>query len=128
MTWLNVFFFKGPATFLICKNCIRELVALISLSSWCLVIVAWLFHVVSWVYLQFYPGIQFRLPCNQDNFYGCQIVHWDPLNAKRSCLQNNFGMGYVKMHGFHDKSIHPVVLYEYNLICIFMKIHENFKK
>ena len=24
-----------------------------------------------------------------------------------------------------DKSIHPVVLYEYYLICIFMNIHEN---
>ena len=31
----------------------RELVALLSLSSWCLVIVVWLFLVVSWVYLQF---------------------------------------------------------------------------
>ena len=30
-------------------------------------------------------------------FHGCQIVYWDPLNAKRSCPQNNFGMGYVKM-------------------------------
>ena len=26
-----------------------------------------------------------------------------------------------------DKSIHPVVLYEYYLIWIFMKIHENLK-
>ena len=26
-----------------------------------------------------------------------------------------------------DKSIHPVVLYEYILICIFMNIHENLK-
>ena len=25
-----------------------------------------------------------------------------------------------------DKSIHPVVLYEYYLICIFVKIHEKF--
>ena len=25
------------------------------------------------------------------------------------------------------KSIHPVVLYEYYLICILMEIHENFK-
>ena len=31
----------------------RELVALLSLSSWCLVIVVWLFLVVPWVYLQF---------------------------------------------------------------------------
>ena len=26
-----------------------------------------------------------------------------------------------------DKSIHPVVLYDYYLICIFMSIHENLK-
>ena len=26
-----------------------------------------------------------------------------------------------------DKSIHPVVIYEYYLICIFMKIRENLK-
>ena len=31
----------------------RELVALLSLSSWCLVIVVWLFLAVPWVYLQF---------------------------------------------------------------------------
>ena len=31
----------------------RELVALLSLSSWCLVIVLWLFLVVPWVCLQF---------------------------------------------------------------------------
>ena len=31
----------------------RELVALIGLSSWCVVIVVWLFLLVSWVCLQF---------------------------------------------------------------------------
>ena len=31
----------------------RELVALLSLSSWCLIIVVWLFLVVPWVCLQF---------------------------------------------------------------------------
>ena len=31
----------------------RELVALLSLSSWCLVIVVWLFLEVPWVCLQF---------------------------------------------------------------------------
>ena len=30
-----------------------ELVALLSLSSWCLMIVVWLFRAVPWVYLQF---------------------------------------------------------------------------
>ena len=31
----------------------RELVALLSLSSWCLVIIVWLFFMVAWVCLQF---------------------------------------------------------------------------
>ena len=31
----------------------RVLVALLSLSSWCLVVVMWLFLAVPWVYLQF---------------------------------------------------------------------------
>ena len=31
----------------------RELVALLSLSSWCMVIVVWLFLLVPWVCLQF---------------------------------------------------------------------------
>ena len=31
----------------------RELVALLNLSSWCLVIVVWLFLLVPWVCLQF---------------------------------------------------------------------------
>ena len=38
----------------------RELVAFLSLSSWCLVIVVWLFLVMPWVHLQFlivvFPG------------------------------------------------------------------------
>ena len=31
----------------------RELVALLSLSSWCLVMVVWFFHAVPWVCLRF---------------------------------------------------------------------------
>ena len=31
----------------------RDLIALLSLSSWCLVIVVWLLLAMSWVYLQF---------------------------------------------------------------------------
>ena len=34
-------------------------------------------------------------------FHGCQIVHWDPLDGKRRCPQKNFGLGYVKLHGFY---------------------------
>ena len=31
----------------------RELVALLGLSSWCLVMVVWLFFAVPWIFLQF---------------------------------------------------------------------------
>ena len=50
-----------------------------------------------------YPGIQFRLPCTPPRtiFHWCQIVHWDPLDGKRRCPQKNFGLGYVKLHGFY---------------------------
>ena len=51
-----------------------------------------------------YPGIQFRLPCTpppRTIFHGCQIVYWDPLDGKRRCPQKNFGLGYVKLHGFY---------------------------
>ena len=42
-----------PSSFAIILMGKTELVALLSLSSWCLVIVVWLFLVVIWVCLQF---------------------------------------------------------------------------
>ena len=42
-----------PSSFAIIMMGKRELVALLSLSSWCLVIVVWLFLAVPWVCLQF---------------------------------------------------------------------------
>ena len=42
-----------PCSFAIILMGKRELVALLSLSSWCLVIVVWLFLAVPWVCLQF---------------------------------------------------------------------------
>ena len=53
--------------------------------------------------VEIYPGIQFRLPCTPPRtiFHECQIVHWDPLDGKRRCPQKNFGLGYVKWHGFY---------------------------
>ena len=42
-----------PSSFAIILMGKRGLVALLSLSSWCLVIVVWLFFVVPWVSLQF---------------------------------------------------------------------------
>ena len=47
-TLLNV-----HSNFAIILKGMRELVALICLSSWCLVIVVWLFLAVPWVCLQF---------------------------------------------------------------------------
>ena len=43
----------APSSFAIILMGKRELVALLSLSSWCLVIVVWHFLVVPWVCLQF---------------------------------------------------------------------------
>ena len=43
----------APSSFAIILMGKRELVALLSLSSWCRVIVVWLFLVVPWVCLQF---------------------------------------------------------------------------
>ena len=49
-----------PSSFAIILTGKRELAALSSLFSWCLVVVVWLFLVVSWVCLQFvvmvFPG------------------------------------------------------------------------
>ena len=42
-----------PSSFAIILMGKRELVAMLSLSSWCLVIVVWLFLAVPWVCLQF---------------------------------------------------------------------------
>ena len=46
-------FLYVPSSFAIILIGKRELVALLSLSSWCLVIVVWLFLAVPWVSLQF---------------------------------------------------------------------------
>ena len=46
-------FLYVPSSFAIILMEKRELVALLSLSSWCLVIVVWLFLEVPWVSLQF---------------------------------------------------------------------------
>ena len=43
----------APSSFAIILMGKRELVALLGLSSWCLVVVVWLFLVVPWVCLQF---------------------------------------------------------------------------
>ena len=42
-----------PSSFAIILMGKKELVALLSVSSWCLVIVVWLFLAVPWVILQF---------------------------------------------------------------------------
>ena len=39
----------------------------------------------------------------------CQVVQCDPLNAKRSSPKRTFGMGYVKMHGFHGNPLYMIL-------------------
>ena len=46
-------YFISPSSFAIILMRKRKLVALLSLSFWCLVIVVWLFLAVPWVCLQF---------------------------------------------------------------------------
>ena len=46
-------FLYVPSSFAVILMGKRELVALLSLSSWCLMIVVWLFLAVPWVSLQF---------------------------------------------------------------------------
>ena len=48
----------------------RELVALLSLSSWCLVIVVWLFLAVPWVCLQFVIVV---FPVRFPKWYACGL-------------------------------------------------------
>ena len=50
MFWCTFYIHSSFAIILMGK---RELVALLGLSSWCLVIVVWLFLAVPWVSLQF---------------------------------------------------------------------------
>ena len=61
-----LYVYSGFAIILMGK---RELVALLSLSSWCLVIVVWLFIAVSWGCLQFVV-----LPDDHTHYFGTSIV------------------------------------------------------
>ena len=56
-----------PSSFAIILIGKRELVALLSLSSWCLVIVVWLFLAEPWVCLQFVIVV---FPGHTHYFYG----------------------------------------------------------
>ena len=53
----------------------RELAALLSLSSWCLVIVVWLFLSVPWVFLQFMIVILTIFGCHSCDGFG-ESAHW----------------------------------------------------
>ena len=67
----------------------RELVALLSLSSWCLVFVVWLFLAVPLVYLRFvivvFPDHTHLLFLKQRNPYsGCPNLHALKINKQYS--------------------------------------------
>ena len=67
----------------------RKLVALLSLSSWCLVIVVWLFLAVPWVCLQFVIVV---FPDHTHYFWG--IIH--RLNAKIAIKHYTFARSLRK--------------------------------
>ena len=70
----SVFFFTllyVPSSFAIILMGKRELVALLGLSSWCLVIVVWLFLAVPWVCLQFVIVV---FPDHTHLLYLCNLV------------------------------------------------------
>ena len=76
----------------------RELVALLSLSSWCLGIVVWLFLTVPWVYLHFvivvFPGIQTILfsPAGllkQNDWVPSQILEGPEFGGKLNSFQHH---------------------------------------
>ena len=52
-------------------------------------------------------GVKVNLSCTPRALLNsCQIVQRDPQNVKRSSPQKKFGMGYVKMHGFHSNLLY----------------------
>ena len=52
-------------------------------------------------------GLRYDLSCTPRALLNsCQIVQWDPQSMKRSSPQKKFGMGYVKMHGFHGNLLY----------------------
>ena len=56
----------------------------------------------------------------RENYYKYKLADFIPILSLLHVLI------YSKLQ--FDSSIHPVVLYEYYLIWIFMKMHENLKK
>ena len=53
-------------------------------------------------YQKIYPDIQIRLPCTSNTiFHGHQIIHCDPLNAKRRWLHF-----FSVWNGFHGNPLY----------------------
>ena len=50
-------------------------------------------------------GFSYDLSCSPRAFLIHAKFKWDPQNAKRSSPKT-FGMGYVKMHGFHGNPLY----------------------
>ena len=74
---LLLYFYSNFAIILMGK---RELAALLSLSSWCLLIVVWLFLVVIWVCLQFVVVV---FPDHTHLFYNDSTVYTTEYWSKR---------------------------------------------
>ena len=85
-----VLYFVTLCSFLFCDHLDgeeRALVALLSLSSWCLVIVVWLFLSVPWVYLQFVIVILNIFGCHsceQQWLWRVCTFAWSSLSLRQS--------------------------------------------
>ena len=82
-----------PSSFAIILMGKRELVALLSLSSWCLVIVVWLFLAVQWVCLQFVIVV---FPCHTHLLFFISwikiLVHIVRVNLESKCEFNVYSI------------------------------------
>ena len=63
--------------------------------------------------------VEYLSPTYNFIFRGCQIAHWDTLNAKEVVLKT-FGMGYVKMKTLElrEKNTGNLRRYTYKIIHI----------
>ena len=85
-----------PCSFAIILIGKRELVALLGVSSWCLVIVVWLFLAVPWVCLQFVRG--YFLIILTYHFY-----RWSVLDKQVHIPPSNRGGGGVLVACIYSK-------------------------
>ena len=97
-----------PSSFAIILMGKRQLVALLSLSSWCLVIAVWLLLAMPWVCLQFVIVV-----LSDHTHYFCLIVtlKYQPITSLHRCYIQ-FGVNEIK----HFTGRHTL---KYTVLCMF---------